>query len=180
MTTVRIDVTLPDDLAEALARSGLPASSLCERALEQALRRVTALRSGDVELPNWTARARTALRLATQRTDSAVTTADVLHGVLTEGTNLAVRLLPPLGDAPLGPEDAVPQWSGPALAALELAHAEAAGLGHNYVGCEHLLLGLLAEPSGRAGEFLRARGLDLASFRAAVVAALAGFTHARG
>ena len=34
------------------------------------------------------------------------------------------------------------RFSGPAANALELAVTEAISLGHNYVGCEHLLLGL--------------------------------------
>jgi ATP-dependent Clp protease ATP-binding subunit ClpC len=190
MTLVRIDVTLPDELAAALEHSGVPASALCERALEQSLRRITALRSGEAaELPHHTARARTALQHASEHARGAVTSADILGGLLTEGTNLAVRLLPALGldaaalsrDLTRAPEteDDAPRYSGPAAAALELALAEAVGLGHNYVGGEHLLLGLLAEPDGFAGRTLRSHGADLMRARAAVVAAVAGFTHAR-
>jgi hypothetical protein len=98
MTLVRIDVTLPDDLAAALEHSGVPASALCERALEQSLRRITALRSGEApDLPHCTARARTALQHATSHARGAVTSADLLGGLLAEGANLAVRLLPVLG-----------------------------------------------------------------------------------
>ncbi|WP_433203635.1 Clp protease N-terminal domain-containing protein [Dactylosporangium sp. CS-047395] len=192
MTIVRVDVTLPDELAAALEHSGVPVSALCERALEQAVRRVHALRAGtldDAALPHWTARARTAVRLAATRTEAPVTTADLLHGLLTEGANLGVRLLPALSlnpdslqaDLATAPatEDDTPGWSGPAAAALELTLAEATLLGHNYVGGEHLLLGLLAEPDGFAGRTLRSHGADLPAARAAVTTALAGFAHAR-
>jgi ATP-dependent Clp protease ATP-binding subunit ClpC len=38
-------------------------------------------------------------------------------------------------------------------------------LDHNYVGTEHLLLGLLGDPSSRAGRLLAARGVDIAAMR---------------
>jgi ATP-dependent Clp protease ATP-binding subunit ClpC len=41
---------------------------------------------------------------------------------------------------------------------LELALREAIALGHNYIGCEHLLLGML-HGDGAGGRFLRARGV---------------------
>lgn len=44
--------------------------------------------------------------------------------------------------------------------ALRLARNEARGLGHNYVGSEHLLLGLAEESEGRAARLLRASGLE--------------------
>jgi ATP-dependent Clp protease ATP-binding subunit ClpA len=40
----KINVYLPDDLAEAVKDAGLPVSAVCQRALEQAVRRVTAVR----------------------------------------------------------------------------------------------------------------------------------------
>lgn len=40
----KINVYLPDDLAEAVKDAGLPVSAICQRALEQAVRRVTAVR----------------------------------------------------------------------------------------------------------------------------------------
>lgn len=50
-------------------------------------------------------------------------------------------------------------WSGlrltpRAASVLSLAAAEARRLGHNYLGTEHLLLGLLSEPDGIAGQVL--------------------------
>jgi len=49
--------------------------------------------------------------------------------------------------------------------AVEAAEAEARALGHDRVGTEHLLLGLLAGESTTAAESLRAAGLSLASTR---------------
>jgi ATP-dependent Clp protease ATP-binding subunit ClpA len=40
----KINVYLPDDLAEAVKDAGVPVSAVCQRALERALRRVTAIR----------------------------------------------------------------------------------------------------------------------------------------
>ena len=43
---------------------------------------------------------------------------------------------------------------------LSLAHEEAERLHHNYIGTEHLLLGLIREEGGIAGRVLRDLGLD--------------------
>jgi|SRR5690349_17111760 len=42
---------------------------------------------------------------------------------------------------------------------LALALREAVALKHNYIGCEHLLLGMLHDDTGAAGRFLRAKGV---------------------
>jgi ATP-dependent Clp protease ATP-binding subunit ClpC len=63
--------------------------------------------------------------------------------------------------------------------ALELAVGEATAMGHNYVGCEHLLIGLAAEPDGGAGKALREAGAQPRAVRQAVAAALAGYAHLR-
>ena len=47
-----------------------------------------------------------------------------------------------------------------AINAFELAQAAASELGHNYIGSEHLLLGLSREGGGVAAEILRESGLD--------------------
>ena len=44
--------------------------------------------------------------------------------------------------------------------ALELAVDEAQNLGHNYVGTEHILLGLIREGEGLAAQILRSLGID--------------------
>ncbi|MBC2876957.1 MULTISPECIES: Clp protease N-terminal domain-containing protein [Streptomyces] len=205
----KVNVYLPDDLAEAVKRTGVPVSAVCQRALEQAVRRVTAVReviladAGDAPagaLAHFTARARTVLGLAVERARDAgaprTATHHLLGAMLDEGTNLAVHVLRAMEIEPerVGGElarrrpgrqvTALPDGDprrpdGPAAAALELAVNEAAALGHNYIGCEHLLLGLAAEPDGIAGQVLRALGADPKLVRRAVTAALAGYVHQR-
>ncbi|MFF2022376.1 Clp protease N-terminal domain-containing protein [Streptomyces sp. NPDC058171] len=205
----KINVYLPDELAEAVKLAGVPVSAVCQRALEQAVRRVTAIRETvltDLDdeptgaLAHFTARTRTVLTLAVERAESAkaarLGTAHLLAALLDEGDNLALHVLGALeiepkqvardlarrqpGDHRPVPADTDPsRFDGPAANAVELAVTEAIGLGHNYVGCEHLLLGLVGEPDGAAGQVLRARGADLKLVRRAVSAALAGYVHLR-
>ena len=52
---------------------------------------------------------------------------------------------------------------------LILAQEEARGLGHNYIGTEHILLGLLREGEGVAARVLASRGVTLEGVRAQVV-----------
>jgi hypothetical protein len=56
---------------------------------------------------------------------------------------------------------------------------EAMSLGHTYIGCEHLLPGLIGETEGIAGQALRAAGAELPLSRRAVTAAIAGYAHLR-
>ncbi len=53
--------------------------------------------------------------------------------------------------------------------ALQGALREACGLGHTYVGSEHLLLGLLADPAAVSTRLLRARGAEINEVRDAIV-----------
>jgi hypothetical protein len=53
--------------------------------------------------------------------------------------------------------------------ALELALREAIALGHNYIGTEHLLLGLRRATNCRAAVLLDGRGVDVDSLRTVVV-----------
>lgn len=207
----KINVYLPDELAEAVKEAGVPVSAVCQRALEQAVRRVTAIREtalGSVDdadmaarWPHLTGRARTVLRLAVEQARAdhspAVGTGHLLGGVLAEGANLALSVLRVMEIAPdrvgaalagqslaeAGPgspaDGELQHFSGPAANALEMAVTEATALGHNYVGCEHLLLGLIAEPDGIAGQILRSCGADLRLTRRSVAAALAGYVHLR-
>jgi ATP-dependent Clp protease ATP-binding subunit ClpC len=205
----KINVYLPDELAEAVKEAGLPVSAVCQRALEQAVRRVTAIREavvGELELDDpagrmghFTARARAVFKLALERARergaAAIGTEDLLAAMLAEGNNLALHVLRAmeidpevvgrdlarqLPDRPeASGDEAVRRFSGPAANALEFAVTEAQTLGHNYIGCEHLLLGLVAEPDGTAGQVLRTRGAEARLTRRAVVAALAGYVHLR-
>ena len=202
----KINVYLPDDLADAVRDTGVPVSAICQRALELAVRRMTAIRQAvltdlDVAeltamLPHFTARAVTLLALAVDRAKQSgapnVTTGDLLHGMLAEGANLGLRILtamdiPPASlTPPTGAEASLPdpdaagsgalRFSAPASIAIELAVTEAIGQGHNYVGCEHLLVGLSGEPDGAAGTVLRAQGADGKATRRAVTTALAGYS----
>lgn len=198
----KINVYLPDDLAEAVRDSGLPVSAICQRALEEAVRRVTMIRQtalGDLDaeqlaamLPSFTGRAVTVLSLAINAARDAgapnVGTGHLLRAMITEGENLALRVLRAMEiepatlrwaekDEPGG--GAGLRYSTPAANALEMPIAEATAMGHNYVGCEHLLIGLAAEPDGIAGRVLREAGADAKSVRRAVSAAVGGYAHLR-
>ncbi|MGX6601199.1 Clp protease N-terminal domain-containing protein [Micromonosporaceae bacterium Da 78-11] len=198
----KINVYLPDELADSVRETGVPVSAVCQHALEQAVRRMAAIRQtvltdlDDADLtgllPSFTARAVTVLTLAVERARTAgapnVTTGDLRHGLIAEGGNLALQILTASGVDPVGltaPDTPEPadgtglRFSKPAAAALMLAVGEATGLGHNYVGCEHLLIGLAAEPDGATGALLRSRGVDGKSARRAVVTALTGYAHLR-
>ncbi|MEV0402451.1 Clp protease N-terminal domain-containing protein [Actinoallomurus sp. NPDC050550] len=205
----KINVYLPDDLAEAVKDAGVPVSAVCQRALEQAVRRVTAIRQTalselsaddlDERLPAFTARTRAVIKLAVDRAragDSAnVGTGHLLAGMVAEGGNLALHVLRALDIDPAqiqrdlerqtgteeggAEDDSSVHFSTAAAGALELAVTEATALGHNYVGCEHLLLGLVTEPDGTAGQVLLAHGAEPRLTRRAVTAALAGYVHLR-
>jgi ATP-dependent Clp protease ATP-binding subunit ClpA len=87
------------------------------------------------------------------------------------------RVAGDLAARPRAEEGREGRFSVAAAGALELAVTEATALGHNYVGCEHLLLGLIAEPDGVGGQVLRSLGAELRLTRRAVAAALAGYVH---
>jgi ATP-dependent Clp protease ATP-binding subunit ClpA len=205
----KINVYLPDELADAVKTAGVPVSAICQRALEQAVRRITAIREAGLDgvngdtlaarLPNFTARARTAIVRAVERGQSAersaVTTADLLAGMIGEGANLGLQVLRAMDIDPAAvarelerpaPDEPGPSaasvadgrhFSVPAANALEAAVAEAIGMGHNYLGCEHLLLGLVSETDGGGGKILRSLGADPRLTRRAVSAAIAGYVH---
>jgi ATP-dependent Clp protease ATP-binding subunit ClpC len=203
----KINVYLPDDLAEAVRVSGVPVSAVCQRALEGAVRRVTAIRSvviGDLteqglaaRLTHFTARSRTVIMNAGQqaRAENAATvhTGHLLQAVLDDRECLAVQVLNAmdadldqisgdLADATVVEEGAAPDglhFSAPAANALELAVTEATAFHHNYIGTEHMLLGLATEADGRAGQVLRARGVEPKATRRAILAALAIYAQAR-
>ncbi|SER07501.1 Clp protease N-terminal domain-containing protein [Actinokineospora terrae] len=190
----KVNVYLPDDLADAVRESGLPLSAICQRALELSVRRVTAIRSATLDdldaLTQFTDRAKTAIRLAIARARAdgvpEVGAEHLLHGILTEGANLALHILRLAGADPaalspaLSTGDTPADRFGPTAAtALEMAVTESLTHGHNYVGCEHLLLGILADPTTLAAQTLHTHGITPKPTRAAVLAALAGYTHLR-
>jgi len=198
----KINVYLPDDLAEAVREAGLPVSAICQRALDEAVRRITVIRQtvlGELDteqlaarLPSFTPRAVTVLSLAIDAAAEAgapnVGTGHLLRAMITEGENLALRVLRAMEldpatlswaqtDEPGGGPGL--RYSTPASNALEMTVAEATAMGHNYVGCEHLAIGLAAEPDGIAGRVLREAGADARSVRRAVSAAVGGYAHLR-
>jgi ATP-dependent Clp protease ATP-binding subunit ClpA len=65
-------------------------------------------------------------------------------------------------------------FTGRAKKVLELSLREALHLGHNYIGTEHILLGLLREGEGVAAEALVALGVSLVDVRARVLALISG------
>ncbi|ASR35001.1 hypothetical protein BAY61_08415 [Prauserella marina] len=199
----KINVYLPDELADAVKTAGIPVSAICQRALEHSVKRVSAIRARALDDPasvvadlsQFTGRSRTALTLGIDkaRAEGAreVGTEHLLAGLLAEGENLGLRVLGSLdvevtkltrelerrAGSGTGTNEGAERFGALAAAALELAATEALTMGHNYIGCEHLLLGLLAEPSGTAGQLLRAHGAELKATRGAVTAALAGYLH---
>ncbi|MCK8115673.1 ATP-dependent Clp protease ATP-binding subunit [Anaerosoma tenue] len=58
---------------------------------------------------------------------------------------------------------------------LELSLREALQLGHNYIGTEHILLGLIREGEGVAAQVLLNLGADLEKVRSAVLQLLSGY-----
>src|SRR5215472_281226 len=128
-----------------------------------------------------------------------VTTGQLVLGLLDEGGNFAIGLLQSLdvdvddlrssiesgrpADAesgePSGGDMAWRNLSWPAWNAMAAAMEAAIDFGHNYVGREHLLVGLLADPDGQAGQVLRGHGVDPASLRRALTSAMAGYAHGR-
>jgi ATP-dependent Clp protease ATP-binding subunit ClpC len=61
---------------------------------------------------------------------------------------------------------------------LSLAQEEAYGLHHNYIGTEHLLLGLAREDDGVAAKVLRDLGVSVSQVRIAVEQRIQGGDHA--
>jgi ATP-dependent Clp protease ATP-binding subunit ClpA len=200
----KVNVYLPDELAAAVKETQIPVSAVCQAALERAVRDVTAARNADdappSELPatglygRFTPRAQRVVSLAQQAARDAmhnyVGTEHVLIGILDEGTSVAVKVLAKLEietedlraelRASMGPaSDAIPEGHVPftplSKRALELTTKEALVLGHNYIGCEHLLLGLLATDEGLASKVLRRMGVELRTTRQTVVAVLSNF-----
>ena len=76
-----------------------------------------------------------------------------------------------LGDIPFTPR---------AKKALELSAEEARSLGHNYIGTEHILLGLLREEEGLASQVLFSLGIDIAKVREEISNILGGIGQPTG
>ena len=112
-----------------------------------------------------------------------VGTEQVLLGLIGEGTGIAAKTLKSMGVtlkyARVEVEKIIGRGSGfvaveipftpRAKRVLELSWDEARQLGHNYIGTEHLLLGLIREGEGVAARVLENLGVDLNKVRSNVV-----------
>lgn len=136
----------------------------------------------------FTDRARKVMALANQEAQrfnhEYIGTEHILLGLIKEGSGVGANVLKNLdvdlskvraeveklvesrpGTRPVG---RLPQTPG-AKHVIELAIQEARSLNHNYVGTEHLLLGLLREPEGVAAQVLVNLGLSLEQIRQELV-----------
>ncbi|MDC3047002.1 ATP-dependent Clp protease ATP-binding subunit [Prochlorococcus sp. AH-736-A21] len=112
-----------------------------------------------------------------------VGTEQILLGLIGEGTGVAAKVLKSLGvnlkDSRIEVEKIIGRGSGfvaveipftpRAKRVLELSLEEARQLGHNYIGTEHLLLGLIREGEGVAARVLENLNIDLSKVRSQVI-----------
>jgi ATP-dependent Clp protease ATP-binding subunit ClpA len=89
-----------------------------------------------------------------------------LLGVTLDGARRQVEQLVGRGSTP--PVGPIP-FARPAKRALELSLREALQLGNNYIGTEHLLLGLIRDGAGVAIDVLTALGVDMERLRTTVL-----------
>ncbi|MCD6405950.1 MAG: AAA family ATPase, partial [Planctomycetes bacterium] len=136
----------------------------------------------------FTDRARRVMGLANQEAQrfnhESIGTEHILLGLIKEGSGVAANVLRNLGvdlkRVRMEIEKKVPSghemvtmgrlpFTPRAKKVIELAFEEARALGHNYVGTEHLLLGLLRESGGVAAQVLIEQGLKLDDVREEVL-----------
>jgi len=115
-----------------------------------------------------------------------VGTEQILLGLIGEGTGIGPKVLKSMGvnlkDARVEVEKIIGRGSGfvaveipftpRAKRVLELSLEEAKQLGHNYIGTEHLLLGLIREGEGVAARVLENLGVDLSKVRSQIIRSL--------
>ncbi|MHB8780270.1 MAG: ATP-dependent Clp protease ATP-binding subunit [Candidatus Geothermincolia bacterium] len=115
-------------------------------------------------------------------------TEHLLLGLMREGEGIAARALESLAISPEAVREQVVEIIGRGSSApsghipftprakkvLELSLREALQLGHNYIGTEHILLGLIREGEGVAAQVLAKLGADLDRVRSQVVQLLTG------
>ena len=116
-------------------------------------------------------------------------TEHILLGLIHEGEGVAAKALEALGisleavrsqvEEIIGQGQQAPSGHIPftprAKKVLELSLREALQLGHNYIGTEHILLGLIREGEGVAAQVLMKLGADLARVRQQVIQLLSGY-----
>ena len=116
-------------------------------------------------------------------------TEHILLGLIHEGEGVAAKAMESLGisleavrsqvEEIIGQGQQAPSGHIPftprAKKVLELSLREALQLGHNYIGTEHILLGLIREGEGVAAQVLIKLGADLARVRQQVIQLLSGY-----
>ncbi len=117
-------------------------------------------------------------------------TEHILLGLIHEGEGVAAKALESLsislegvreqvqdiiGQGSSSPSGHIP-FTPRAKKVLELSLREALQLGHNYIGTEHILLGLIREGEGVAAEVLVKLGADLSRVRQQVIQLLSGYS----
>jgi len=121
-------------------------------------------------------------------------TEHLLLGLISEGRGVATKALEPLGVSADGLRERVVGIVGTgqsstrahipftpqAKQVLRLSLGEALRFGHNYIGTEHLLLGLIQEKDGVAAQALADAGADLRRVRAEVARLLAEYQQPTG
>lgn len=119
-------------------------------------------------------------------------TEHILLGLIREGEGVAAKALEMANISLEGVHDQVIEIIGKgendskdhipftprAKKVLELSMREALQLGHNYIGTEHILLGLIREGEGVANQVLTNLGADLGSIRQNVIHLLSGYPGA--
>jgi ATP-dependent Clp protease ATP-binding subunit ClpC len=125
----------------------------------------------------------------------AIGTEHVLLGLLREENGLAARILTSLGvtidavreqAAELEKPGGSPSTGGQlpftpeTKKVLELSLREALALGHNHIGTEHVLLGLVREDESAGAKILHGFGIDSDALRSAVGASLPGRPRRHG
>ncbi len=141
----------------------------------------------------FTDRARRVLVLAQEEArllnHNFIGTEHILLGLIHEGEGVAAKALESLGISleavrekveetigPAGPSTSgSPPFTPRAKKVLELSLREALQLGHNYIGTEHMLLGLVREGEGVAAQVLVNLGADLSRVRQQVIQLLSGY-----
>src|SRR5437870_12193805 len=121
-------------------------------------------------------------------------TEHILLGLMHEGEGVAAKALESLGisleavrqqvEEIIGQGQQAPSGHIPftprAKKVLELSLREALQLGHNYIGTEHILLGLIREGEGVAAQVLVKLGADLSRVRQQVIQLLSGYSGPGG
>jgi ATP-dependent Clp protease ATP-binding subunit ClpC len=206
----KINVYLPDDLAIAVRETGIPVSAVCQRALADAVAAADGQfgepspgtgTAGERDDPDrlrnrLTDRARRVIEGAAESSgtgEAGVTSVHLLGALVGHGNNLALAVLRSLE---IEPDDLLTELratvsagrraSGDVHAASldevrDRAVQAALELNNNFIGCEHLLLAILAgAETDPATATLHTLGLTQQAGENAVRAALGGYSYAQG